>query len=51
MKTYLLIYKDSYPKYSIQKVEDYWGLTYESEPIIIIEITKDMLKKLKEISE
>ncbi len=47
MKTYLLIYKDSYPNYSIQKVENFWELTYENEPIIIIEITNDMLNELK----
>ena len=51
MKIYLLIYKNSYPNYSIQKVEDYWDLIYEYEPISIIEITKDMLKELKEVSE
>ncbi|MEI3498928.1 MAG: hypothetical protein V8Q71_00130 [Bacilli bacterium] len=51
MKIYLLIYRDAYPNYSIQKVEDYWDLIYESEPISIIEITKDMLKELKEVSE
>lgn len=51
MKIYLLIYRDVYPNYSIQKVEDYWDLIYESEPISIIEITKDMLKELKEVSD
>ena len=51
MKIYLLIYKNGYPNYSIQKVEDYWDLIYEHEPIVIIEITKDMLKELKEVSE
>ena len=51
MKIYLLIYKDGYSNYSIQKVEDYWDLIYEHEPTIIIEITKDMLKELKEVSE
>lgn len=51
MKIYLLIYRDAYPNYSIQKVEDYWDLIYESEPISIIEITKDMLKELKEVSD
>lgn len=52
MKIYLLIYKNGYPKYSIQKVESYWDLTYEYEPICIIEITKDMLKDmLKELNE
>lgn len=51
MKIYLLIYKDGYPNYSIQKVEDFWELTYEHEPISIIEITKDMLKELNEVSK
>ena len=51
MKIYLLIYKDNYPNYSIQKVEDFWELTYKHEPIFIIEITKDMLKELNEVSE
>lgn len=47
MKIYLLIYKDGYPNYSIQKVEDFWELTYKHEPMCIIEITEDMLKELK----
>lgn len=51
MKIYLLIYKNSYPNYSIQKVEDYWDLIYEYEPMCVIGITKDMLKELKELKE
>lgn len=51
MKIYLLIYKDGYPNYSIQEVEDYWDLIYEYEPMCVIEITKDMLKELKELKE
>ncbi len=51
MKIYLLLYKDCYPNYSIQIVESYWDLTYKHEPMCIIEITKDMLKELNEVSE
>ena len=51
MKIYLLIYKDGYPNYSVQKVEDYWDLIYEYETMCIIEITRDMLQELKEVSE
>lgn len=50
-KVYLVLYKDAYINYSIQKVEGYWDLVFEYEPISIIEITKDMLEKLKEVSE
>nr|DAP38450.1 MAG TPA: DNA repair protein [Caudoviricetes sp.] len=51
MKIYLLLYKDGYPNYSVQKVEAFWELIYKYEPICIIEITKDMLKKIKEVSD
>ena len=51
MKIYLLLYKDGYPNYSIQKVEKFWELIYKYEPICIIELTKDMLEKIKEVSE
>ena len=51
MKIYLVIYKNNYLNYSVQKVEDYWDLIYEYEPISIIEITKDMLKELNEVSK
>ncbi len=51
MKIYLVLYKDGYPNYSIQEVEDYWDLVYEYEPICIIEITKNMLEKLKKVPE
>lgn len=51
MKIYLITYKNDYPNYSIQKVEDYWDLIYEYEPMCVINITKDMLKELTEVLE
>ena len=41
MKTFLIVYKDEYPKYDIQKLEGYWDLSYEQEPNIIIEIDEE----------
>lgn len=49
MKTFLIVYKDEYPKYDIQKVEGYWDLSYEYEPNIIIEIDEELLEKLKKL--
>lgn len=49
MKKYLLIYKDAYPSYDVQIVEDYWELSYQQEPRIIIELTDDMINDIKKL--
>ena len=49
MKKYLLIYKDDYPSYDVQIVEDYWELSYQQEPVIIIELTDDMINDIKKL--
>ena len=46
MKKYLIVYKDDW--YDIQKVEGYWDLYFEYEPLMIIELTKEILEKIEE---
>ena len=49
MKKYLLIYSGDYPSYDVQIVEDYWELSYQQEPVIIIELTDDMINDIKKL--
>lgn len=49
MKKYLLIYSGDYPSYDAQIVEYYWELSYQQAPMIIIELTDDMINDIKKL--
>lgn len=50
METYLIIYDfNDDPHFDIQRVEGYWDLRFQWEPMKVIKITKRMVEELNEL--
>lgn len=50
LETYLVIYDfNDDPMFEIQRVEGYWDLQFQWEPIKVIKITKRMVEELNEL--